>query len=111
MIGIYGVASYTVTLRTREIGIRLALGATPVGVQGAVVRGVALVTVIGLAAGVVAALGLTRLISGLLYQVEPGDPATFVAVTLVLLVVAAIAGYLPARRAARVDPVIALRTE
>lgn len=75
----------------------------------AVVGRVVRVTIAGLIAGVVAALGLTRLMTGLLYQVEPTDPATFVAVGVTLLAVAAIAGYLPARRAAAVDPVVALR--
>jgi len=71
---------------------------------------VARIAVIGLAAGMAAALALTRLITGLLYQVEPTDPATFVAVGVLLLVVAVLAGYLPARRAAAVDPVVALRS-
>ena len=109
-VGIYGVMSYTVALESQEIGIRMALGAAPSGVIRAVVGRVARIAVIGLAAGMAAALALTRLITGLLYQVEPTDPATFVAVGVLLLVVAVLAGYLPARRAAAVDPVVALRS-
>jgi putative ABC transport system permease protein len=109
-VGIYGVMSYTVTLETREIGVRMALGAAPSNVLGAVVGRVVRIAVVGLVAGMGAALGLTRLITGLLYQVEPTDPATFLIVALVLLVVAFLAGFFPARRAAAVDPMEALRT-
>ncbi len=108
-VGIYGVMSYTVALETREIGIRMALGATPPGVLRAVVGRVTRIAVFGLIAGMAAALGLTRLITGLLYQVEPTDPATFVGVGLLLLAVATLAGWFPARRAAAVDPVASLR--
>lgn len=108
-VGIYGVMSYTVALETREIGIRMALGATPPGVLCAVVGRVTRIAVVGLIAGLAAALGLTRLITGLLYQVEPTDPATFVGVGVLLLAVAMVAGFIPARRAAAVDPVAALR--
>lgn len=108
-VGIYGVMSYTVALEAREIGIRMALGATPAGVLRAVVGCVTRIAGVGLVAGVAAALGLTRLITGLLYQVEPTDPVTYVAVGVLLLVVATLAGWFPARRAAAVDPMVALR--
>ncbi len=109
-VGIYGVTAYTVALEAREIGIRMALGAAPGGVLRGVVGRVARIAAIGLIGGVAAALALTRLMTGLLYQVKPTDPATFVGVGALLLLVAVLAGYLPARRAAAVDPVVALRS-
>ena len=110
-VGMYGVIAYTVSLRTREIGVRMALGATPHGVLESVVHRVAHIAMIGLGLGVAAAFALTRLLEGLLYQVEPRDPATFIGVGTILMVVAILAGYLPARRAGKVDPLIALRGE
>jgi predicted permease len=108
-IGLYGVMSYTVARRTHEIGIRMALGAT----GGAVLRmalGEALWLVLtGSAIGLVAALAATRWLTHLLYGVTPADPLTLGLATLLLLAVATLAGYLPARRAARVDPLVALR--
>jgi putative ABC transport system permease protein len=110
-IGIYGVMSYAVAQRAQEIGLRMALGAG----RGAVVRMVArqgmLVAGAGIACGVVAALGLMRLMSSLLFDVKPSDPETFAAVTGGLAGVAFLACWLPARRAARVDPMVALRHE
>jgi putative ABC transport system permease protein len=110
-IGIYGVLSHEVGRRTQEIGVRMAMGARP----GRVLRGVlgrALAwTGVGLALGLAAALGLAHLLASLLFEVRPGDPATYAGVALVLALVAAAAAYLPARRATRVDPVEALRSE
>ncbi len=109
--GIYGVMSYAVTQRTREISVRMALGASPGGVRGLVVRQAAMLALLGVAVGVPAALGLTRLLQGLLHGVGPADPVTFAVVASGLLAVALAAGYLPARRASRVDPMVALREE
>ena len=110
-VGIYGVMSYVVTQRTREIGLRMALGAQPSDVMKMVVGHGVLVAVIGIGAGVVAAIGLTRLMSSLLFNITATDPITFVAVSVVLAGVALAASFVPARRAAKVDPMIALRYE
>jgi putative ABC transport system permease protein len=109
--GIYAVLSYDVVQRTREIGIRLALGAVPSSVTRLVVGRAARLTVIGLVVGGAASIALTRLIRGLLFEVVPGDVVTLSAVTLVLAAVALGASYLPARRAVRTDPAVALRDE
>ena len=111
MVGIYGVISYSVSERTREIGIRLALGAPLQGLTAMFVRNGLLLSAIGAACGLTAALALTRLMKSLLYNVSPADPLTFAAVSAGLILAAALASYLPARRATRVDPVEALRSE
>ena len=108
-IGIYGVLAYGVTERSRELGIRIALGATRLGVIRLVVAGSALLTIPGLVLGLAAAVGATRLLSGFLFQVRPLDPVTFVGASVLLLVVALGAAYVPARRAGRIDPVIAMK--
>jgi predicted permease len=111
VIGIYGVISYSVSQRTREIGIRLALGAQKDELRWMFVRSAMVLTAIGVVIGVAAAAGLVRLIKTLLFGVSPLDPVSFVAVPVVLAAAAALASYLPARRAASVDPVEALRAE
>jgi putative ABC transport system permease protein len=108
-VGIYGVVSYAVARRVREIGVRMALGATPRDVVRLVVRQGMMPVVIGLGVGLVAALGLTRLLAGMLYGVSPRDPVALAAMAAVLVAVALLASYLPARRATRVDPLVALR--
>ncbi len=110
-VGLYGLLSYEVTRRTREIGIRIAIGAEPGKVQGAVLRETVKLVLIGLVLGLPIALLLTRALATMLYGVQPNDPATLSVAVLVLLFTAALAGYLPARRASRVDPMIALRYE
>jgi predicted permease len=109
--GLYGLLSYEVAWRTRELGIRMALGAQPRDILRLVVRQVIAIVAIGLAVGIAAALGLTRFMSELLYNVRPNDPATIAGVAALLAVVALVACYLPARRAIHTDPIIALRHE
>jgi predicted permease len=111
IIGIYGVISYTVSQRTREIGIRLALGAQKSELKWMFVRSALVLTAIGVAIGVGSAAGLMQLMRSLLFGTSPLDPLTYLAVLLVLAVSAVVASYLPARRAAAVDPVDALRAE
>jgi predicted permease len=110
-IGIYGVMSSLVSQRTREIGVRTALGATPWQVMGMVFGQGLKLTSIGVAVGVLSALGATRSLAAMLYQVKPSDPLTFVAVPIAFAAVATAACYVPARRAMRVDPIVALRYE
>jgi len=110
-IGLFGVLSYTVARRTSEIGLRMALGAQRANVVGSVVRSALLTAVVGLAIGLVGALALSRLLASSLFGVQPTDPATLGVVSAVVLVVTLLASYVPARRAADVDPVSALRTE
>ncbi len=110
-VGIYGVIAYSVTERTQEIGIRMALGAQRADVLRMVVRQALALAVAGIVAGGVGALLLTRLMEGLLFQVRPADPVTFAIVSGILAAVALLASYIPGRRATRVDPVIALRAE
>jgi putative ABC transport system permease protein len=110
-IGIYGVISYAVAQRTHEIGIRLALGAQPGDVVRMILAQGATITGAGVVAGVLVALGLTRLMTKLLFDVSAADPSTFAAVAIVLMLIAMLACYIPARRTLRVDPMIALRHE
>jgi ABC-type antimicrobial peptide transport system permease subunit len=110
-IGIYGVLSYLVGQRTQEIGVRMALGAGRWQVLGMVLADGARMAFCGIGIGVLAALGLTRLMSGMLFGVKPTDMLTFVLVSLTLCVIATLACYVPARRAMKIDPMTALRNE
>lgn len=109
-LGIYGVISYSVTQQTKEIGIRMALGATAGRVQLGVIRRTLILAFMGIVVGGIVSLGLSRLIASLLFGTEPTDPMTFAAMAVLLAMVAFVAGYLPARRASRIDPLVALRT-
>jgi predicted permease len=111
MVGIYGVTAYTVSRQTRQVGIRMALGATRGDVLRLIMRGGATFILAGLALGTLAAFGLTRLLSSLIYGVSATDPTTFAAVTSLLAAVAMLACLIPAARATRIDPVVALRSE
>jgi putative ABC transport system permease protein len=110
-MGIYGVTAYSVAQRTQEIGIRMALGARMIDVLKLVLRGGMSLALIGAAIGLASAFAVTRVMSSLLFGVTPTDLATFAAVALLLLVVAFLACYIPARRATKVDPLVALRYE
>jgi putative ABC transport system permease protein len=110
-IGIYGVLAYSVARRTHEIGVRVALGARHADVVRLVLGQGLRVTAIGIVFGVAGALGLTRFLQSLLYEVQPTDPPTFAVVLLLLGSVSFVASYLPARRAMHVDPIVALRYE
>ena len=111
VVGIYGVISYSVSQRTREIGIRMALGAQQEAVRRMFIRHGLMLTAIGVAIGLAAAAGLMRLLGSLLFEVSPLDPLTYVAVPIVLALAALAASYLPARKATTIDPVEALRAE
>ncbi len=110
-LGIYGVISYSVTRRTQEIGVRMALGASPGNVQMGVISKTMRMAAIGIAVGVVGSVAVAHLIASLLFGTAPTDPATFVAMAVLLGTVAGLAGYLPARRASRINPMVALRNE
>jgi ABC-type antimicrobial peptide transport system permease subunit len=108
-LGIYGVISYSVTRQTQEIGIRMALGASTERVQFGVISRTMRLVLAGVAVGAVTSLVAARWIAALLFKTEPTDPAAFAATILLLCAVALVAGYIPARRASRIDPMIALR--
>jgi len=110
-VGLYGVIAYSVSQRTREIGIRIALGAQQNNVMRLILGEGMLVILIGLAIGLAGSLAVTRFLSSLLFGVTTTDPITFAAVAVLLAVVALAACYIPARRAMRVDPIVALRHE
>ena len=110
-IGLYGVMAYSVRQRTSEIGIRIALGAQPTNVLRLIVRQGMILAFVGIVIGVVGAFALTRFLSSLLYGIAPTDPTTYIVVSFVLLAVSFLACYIPARRATRVNPVVALRYE
>jgi len=110
-VGVYGVVAYSVTQRTHEIGVRMAVGARPADVRRMVLGQGCRLAVIGVAVGLLLALAAARVMRGLLFHVSATDPATFAAVAAALIAVAALASYIPARRATRVDPMIALRTQ
>lgn len=109
VIGVYGVMAYLVSQGTRELGIRLALGASPRAIRALIVsRGLA-VTAAGLAAGIAAAIVLTRFMRSLLFQIGPADPITFLTIPVLLGVAALVAVYVPARKAAQIDPLLTIR--
>jgi putative ABC transport system permease protein len=108
-VGVYGVVSYSVTQRTQEIGVRVALGARRSDVAGLVLREGLLLAAMGMAAGLVGAFALTRLLGSLLFEVTPTDPATLTSVSVLLLLLTLVAIIVPVRRAMKVDPMVALR--
>ena len=110
-IGVYGVIAYNMSQRTRELGVRIALGAMPRDVVGLVVRDGLKLAVIGVAAGLAVAIALAPVLRSMLYAVTPRDPITFLSVALTVCAVALLASWLPARRASRIDPVESLRSD
>ena len=111
VVGLYGVMSYTVSRRTREIGVRVAFGASAGNIRWLVIREVLVIAATGVALGLPAAWWLARYVSTQLYGVEPTDPITFVGATVLLTAVAGLAGLIPSSRAAKLDPTAALRAE
>ena len=111
LVGIYGVTSYGVTQRTRELGVRIAIGASTGDVLRSVLHHTLVVIVLGIAAGLIASAAVTRLLRSFLFGVAPLDPAVFAGVSAFLFVIAVVASYTPARRATRINPVVALRYE
>lgn len=111
VLGVFGVTSYLVALRSHEIGVRMAIGAKPVDIWKMVLRQNLLLVVIGIVFGLAGSLALTRLLQGLLFAVRPNDPLTLTVVTVALALAAVAASLVPARRAAKVDPLAALRAE
>jgi ABC-type antimicrobial peptide transport system permease subunit len=111
IVGIYGVMSYSVSQRRQEVGIRMALGAQAGQVVQLVLREAMTLAVVGIGIGILLSLAVTRLLGSLLFEVSATDMTTFIVTALMLVCVAGIAGYIPARRAARVDPLVALRSE
>jgi putative ABC transport system permease protein len=110
-VGLYGVTAYLVSQRTHEIGVRIALGAPPVRILMLVLRESAVLIGAGILLGLAGAMGLTRIVSTLLFEIKPTDPATFLFVSSLMLAVGLLACYIPARRATKVDPMVALRYE
>jgi putative ABC transport system permease protein len=109
--GLYGVLAYSVSQRTREIGVRMALGAEPAQLIRRVIRDALRLVLPGIGIGLIGSLAITRLLRSLLYEITPNDPWTFAVVSAALIIVAMLAAYVPARRAATVDPITALRYE
>jgi ABC-type antimicrobial peptide transport system permease subunit len=110
-VGLYGLMAYNVARRTSEIGVRMALGASRSQISWPILKSAMLTTIAGVAVGLPVALALTRIVEAMLYGVEPRDPLTLTGSTIALMAVAAFAACIPARRAARVDPMVALRSE
>ncbi len=110
-LGLYGVMAYSVSQRTRELGIRISIGAKQRDVLKLVLGQTLALAAIGIAGGLVTAIAVTRFAANLLYGISPADPATFALIAILLLLVSVVAGYFPARRATRIDPMIALRSE
>ena len=110
-IGLYGLMSYGATRRTREIGVRVALGAQQGSVRWMILRETLALTLFGITIGIPSGLAASRLIASMLFGLSPGDLSTIATACLLLLAVAFVAGYLPARRASSIDPILALRTE
>jgi putative ABC transport system permease protein len=108
-VGLYGVVAYTVSLRTKEIGLRMAIGAQPRDVLRLIVGGGMKLAVIGVVVGMVGAVAASTLVESMLFEVESSDPASYIATATLLLMIAGVACYIPARRAMRVDPMVTLQ--